>query len=166
MYDLIWVNNLYKHFICVARIACCKTTQLSRRARVCSPRKIKNFYTLWVMFSSILRHIWVTFFGQTLMLESAQKYSFFCLRSHNSQSSKHKMIWQQATFFCLLASKDKLVFCCRNHLPQVPLSWMTLLPTQQMTWQLRCEMIHCFWSRRKRRRKGKNWSIILWRWSS
>lgn len=88
MYDLNWVDNLYKHCVCVASIVCCKATWPSWRVRLCSQEKFEILYSLSCVFQYSETYL-SNFFGQTLMLESVQKYSFFVL-DHNSQNSKHK----------------------------------------------------------------------------
>lgn len=64
-----WVNGIV---LCVTRVVCCSTTSpYGGVPGTCSPEK-KNlkFETLWVVTSSILGHIWVTFLNQALMSKS------------------------------------------------------------------------------------------------
>ena len=80
MYDLNWVDNLYKHCVCVASIVCCKATWPSWRARLCSQEKFEILYSLSCIFQYSETYL-SNFFWSDIDVRISSKILIFCPRS-------------------------------------------------------------------------------------
>lgn len=79
MCDLNWVSRWTELCLQSSMTWCKEKFSCMGGLGACTFCKIWKFWILWDMNSSILEYTWVTFFSQTLMLESVQNYSFLSL---------------------------------------------------------------------------------------
>ena len=79
MCDLNWVSRWTELCLQSSMTWCKEKFSCMGGLGACTFCKIWKFWILWDTNSSILEYTWVTFFSQTLMLESVQNYSFLSL---------------------------------------------------------------------------------------